>query len=253
VAARVGARTGFYAIISALGVLLVMLFMTDYLYHLPKAILAAIVMSAVFSLLDFKSMIHAWHVRRADGIVGLVTFVATLLMAPKLANGVLAGVALTILMYLIGNMKPRSEILGRKSDGTLAGAISHDLAPISEHFVVLRFDSSLVFINASYFEQAVMKALSEFPKANALLVVGNGINRIDVTGEEKLRALTQDLRAAGITLMFAGLKKPVREALDRAGLDVVIGRDNLFPTKETALRVLERRYREAGLPGAAPV
>lgn len=106
-------------------------------------------------------------------------------------------------------------------DGSLAGAISHDLAPVSEHFVVLRFDSSLVFINAAYFEQAVLKALSEFSDACAVLVIGNGINSIDATGEEKLRELAEDQNAAGVKLMFAGLKKPVRDALDRAGLDRV--------------------------------
>ncbi len=242
VAARVGARSGFYAIVSALGVLLVMLFFTKYLYHLPQPVLAAIVMSAVFSLLDFKSMLHAWNVRRADGVVGLVTFVTTLIMAPQLADGVLVGVVLTIVLFLMGTMSPRSEVMGRTADGTLAGAASHDLAPISENYVVLRFDASLVFINAAYFEEAVLKALNQFPKARALLVLGNGINRIDATGEEKLRALTGDLKAAGVTLMLSGLKKPVREALDRAGLDRVIGAENLFVGKDIALVELSKRY-----------
>lgn len=242
VAARVGARSGFYAIISALGVLLVMLFFTQYLYHLPQPVLAAIVMSAVFSLLDFKSMLHAWNVRQADGIVGIVTFITTLAMAPQLADGVLVGVALTILLFLAGTMSPRSEVMGRTSDGILAGAATHDLAPISENYVVLRFDASLVFINAAYFEQAVLKALSQFPQARALLVLGNSINRIDATGEEKLRALTRDLKAADVTLMLAGLKKPVREALDRAGLDKVIGPENFFPSKDIALRTLDARF-----------
>lgn len=242
VAARVGARSGFYAIISALGVLLVMLFFTQYLYHLPQPVLAAIVMSAVFSLIDFKSMLHAWNVRRADGAVGLVTFFTTLLMAPQLADGVLVGVMLTILLFLAGTMSPRSEVMGRTADGILVGAVSHDLAPISEDYVVLRFDASLVFINAAYFEQAVLKALSQFPQARALLVIGNSINRIDATGEEKLRALTKDLKAAGVTMMLAGLKKPVREALDRAGLDHEIGEENIFSSKVIALRELDARF-----------
>ncbi len=250
VAARVGARSGFYAIVSALGVLLVMLFFTEYLYHLPQPVLAAIVMSAVFSLIDFKSMQHAWNVRRADGAVGLVTFFTTLIMAPQLADGVLVGVFLTILMFLAGTMSPRSEVLGRTAEGVLAGAASNDLAPISEDYVVLRFDASLVFINAAYFEQAVFKALSQFPNARALLVIGNSINRIDATGEEKLRALVQDLKGAGVTLMLAGLKKPVREALDRAGLDRVIGPENLFVGKDIALRALEARFSAAELKPA---
>jgi SulP family sulfate permease len=242
VAARVGAKTGFYAVVSALGVLLVMMFLTDYLYHLPKAVLAAIVMSAVFGLIDYKSMVHAWRVRRNDGIVGLITFVTTLIMAPKLANGVLVGVAFTILLFLAGTMKPRSAVLGRRADGSLAGAASHDLAPISENYVVMRFDASLVFINAAHFEEAVLKSLSEFPDARAILIIGQSINRVDATGEEKLRALTRDLQAAGVTLMLAGLKRQVLEALERAKLQEVIGEENIISNKETALKILEQRY-----------
>lgn len=242
VAAKAGARTGFYAIISALGVVLVMLFFTRYLYHLPQPVLAAIVMSAVFGLIDFKALRHAWNVRKGDGVVGAITFAATLLMAPQLANGVLVGVVLTILMFLHGVMQPRSEVLGRTRDGTLAGAASHDLPPISEHYVVMRFDASLVFINSAFFEEAVMRALSQFPRAKAVLVIGNGINQIDASGEEKLRALAKDLKAAGVTLMLSGLKKQVREAISRAGLDEVIGRENLFPSKDIALRALAERY-----------
>lgn len=242
VAARVGASSGFYAIVSALGVLLVILFFTQHLYHLPQPVLAAVVMSAVFSLIDFKSMLHAWNVRRADGVIGMVTFITTLIMAPQLADGVLVGVALTILLFLAGTMSPRSEVMGRTVDGVLAGAASHDLAPISDDYVVLRFDASLVFINAAYFEQAVLRALSQFPNARALLVIGNGINRIDATGEEKLRVLARDLRAAGVTLMLAGLKKPVREALARAGLDQIIGLENIFSSKDIALRALAVRF-----------
>ncbi len=242
VAARVGARTGFYAIVSALGVTLVMLFMTEYLYHLPRAVLAAIVMSAVFSLIDFKSLLCALKVRKADGIVGVVTFFATLIMAPKLADGVIIGVILTVIMFLLNTMKPRSEVMGMTSTGSLAGAITHDLAPVSNHFVVLRFDASLVFINAAHFEQAILKALSEFPKARAILILGHGINWIDATGIEKMRTMGSELSDAGVKLALAGLKRPVREALEKAGLDQIIGAENIFPSKNIAIRELEARY-----------
>jgi len=242
VAAGAGARTGFYAIISAMGVVIVMLFLTPYLYHLPKPVLAAIVMSAVFGLIDIKTLRHSWSVRRSDGVVGLITFFSTLLMAPQLASGVLVGVVLTILMFLFSTMQPRSEVLGRMPDGTLVGATSHDVAPISQHYVVLRFDASLVFINSAFFEQAVMKSVSQFPDARAVLVIGSGINRVDATGEEKLRALAGDLKAAGITLMLSGLKKQVRDALTRAGLDDVIGHENFFSSKDIALRTLAERF-----------
>jgi SulP family sulfate permease len=242
VAARVGARTGMYAIVSAFGVVLVMMFLTDYLYHLPKAILAAIVMSAVFGLIDFKSMLHAWKVRKADGIAGMATFIATLVMAPRLADGVLIGVVITILLFLASTMKPRSEVLGILPSGSLAGAATHDLPPISDNFVVMRFDASLVFINAAYFETAVMKALSHCPQAKAILVIGQGINRMDASGEEKLRALINDLQAAGVTLAIAGFKKQVVEALERADLNRVIGKENIFSNRNIALKEMKARY-----------
>ena len=242
VAAKAGARTGFYAIISALAVVLAILFFTSYFYHLPQSVLAAIVMSAVFGLIDFKTLRHSWNVRKSDGVVGFITFVATLMMAPQLANGVLVGVVLTILVFLLGTMKPRSEVLGRAPDGSLAGAACYDLSPLSQNYIAMRFDASLVFINSAYFEQAVMKAISQFPNAKGLLIIANGINRVDASGEEQLRSLTSDLKRAGITLMLSGLKKPVREALARAGLDTMIGHDNLFPNKEIALRTVAERY-----------
>ena len=242
VAAKAGAATGFFAVISAAGVVITMLFFTEYFYHLPKSVLAAIVMSAVFGLINVKVMLHSWRVSRTDGIVGFITFASTLFMAPQLANGVLVGVLLTIIVFLLGVMKPRSEIVGRSEDGTISGIDGNDLKPISDQFIVMRFDSSLVFINTAFFEQAVMKAIVQFPSAKAVLVLGNGINTIDATGEEKLRALAEDLKSADVTLIFSGLKKQIREALQRANLDEQLGKENLFRNKAIALRVLEERY-----------
>ena len=240
VAARSGAQSGLFAVISALSVLITMLFLTPYLYHLPQAVLAAIVMSAVFGLLDFRALTQAWKIQRADGAAGLLTFAVTLYMAPDLAMGVIVGVFLATLLFLIGTVRPRSEIQGLRPDGVLAGAISNDLRPAGEDFVVLRFDASLVFMNVAHFEDAVMDAVARNPNARAVLVLGNSINRIDASGVDKVRALIGDLKAANCTLMFSGLKKPVREAMARAGLLDELGPENVFPSKGEALEVLRR-------------
>ncbi len=234
-AARSGARTGLFAVVSAVAVVIATFLLTPYLYHLPQAVLAAIVMVAVFGLIDLKALAQAWRVQRSDGVVGVATFLATLLLAPQLAGGVLVGVALAALAFLLGTMRPRAEVLGRLPDGSLAGALTHDLAPLGEDFVALRFDASLVFINVAYFEQAVRDAVAAFPRATAVLVIGNGINRIDASGTEAIKALATDLRAAGCTLMFSGLKKQVLDAMERADLFPVLGRENMFPNKTLAL------------------
>jgi MFS superfamily sulfate permease-like transporter len=169
VAAKIGAKTGLFAIISAAAVVLVLLFFTPYLYHLPQAVLAVIVMMAVFSLIRIKPLTQAWKVDRVGAVIGIMTFIATLIMAPSIANGILLGVALTVIHYLIRTMKPRAEIVSYKPDGTLGGIASHNLTPISDQFVPVRFDGSLTFANVAYFEDIILKALRKFPDAKAIV------------------------------------------------------------------------------------
>jgi len=244
VAARSGAQTGLFAIISALAVVLVLLFFTKSLYDLPQAVLAVIVMMAVFSLIRIKPLVQAWKVDKVGALTGVITFVATLVMAPAIANGILIGVGLTILICLIRTMKPRADIVSRKPDGTLGGIQANNLTPISEHFVPVRFDGSLTFVNVAYFEDIILEALSDFPKAKAILVVGSAINEIDASGEEKVREVAERLQQRGVKLMFSGLKHQVRSLLERAGVVELLGREAFFPDKETALRSLCMTYGE---------
>ena len=253
VAARTGARTGLFAIISALAVVLVLLFFTPYLHHLPQAVLAVIVMMAVFSLIRLAPLVQAWKVDPVSALIGVITFVATLLMAPSIANGILLGVALTVLHYLIRIMRPRAEIVARKADGTLGGIRAHGLQPLSETFVPVRFDGSLTFINVAYFEDIVLEAHSEFPDARAILIVGSGVNEIDASGEEKVREVARRLREVGVTLTFSGLKHQVMRLFVQSGLVEELGPDAFFSDKETALRTLGQRYgAHGGLAASSP-
>lgn len=253
VAARTGAVTGLFAIISAVAVVLVLLFFTPYLYHLPQAVLAVIVMTAVFGLIRIKPLIQAWKVKKPEALTGVITFVATLVMAPALANGILLGVGLTILWYLVRTMRPRAEIVARKDDGTLGGIKAHRLKPVSEHFVPVRFDGSLSFVNVAYFEDIILEAHADFPKAEVILVIGSGINELDASGEETVRELTQRLRDVGVTLMFSSLKHQVMTVFERSGLADLVGRENFFSDKETALQALTQRYGGNGArPTASP-
>jgi sulfate permease, SulP family len=245
VAARSGAQTGLFAIISALAVVLVLLFFTRYLYHLPQAVLAVIVMIAVFSLIRIAPLVQAWKVDRFGAVIGGITFVATLLMAPSIANGILLGISLTVLHYLIRTMQPRSEIVSRKADGTLGGMRAHSLQPISKDFVPVRFDGSLSFINVAYFEDLILEAQSRFPSAKVILVIGSGINEVDASGEEKVREVAARLRESGVQLMFSGLKYQVMKILKNCGLVDELGREAFFIDKESALQTLSREFSEA--------
>jgi len=242
VAAKTGAKTGLFAIISALAVVLVLLFFTEYLYHLPQAVLAVIVMMAVFSLIRVKPLTDAWKFDRIGSSIGIITFFTTLYMAPSIADGILLGIALTIVDYLIRTMKPRTDILGRKEDGTLGGIKANQLPPISEYYVPVRFDGSLTFVNVAYFEDMILEAHSKFPKAKTILIVGSGINEIDASGEEKIREISDRLSDLNVHLAFSGLKNQVMRVFSQSGLEDELGDGSFFKNKETAMEALSNCY-----------
>lgn len=249
-----GGRTGLSSAFTALLILLVLLFLTPLFYHLPEAVLASIIIMAVVGLINFKAIHHAWLASRHDGIAAIVTFVATLAVAPHLDMGILVGVGLAVALFLYRSMRPRVAELARYSDGTLREAQRYGLKA-SEDIGLLRFDRSLYFANVPYFEDAVLELAARHPNAKYLVVVTKGINEIDASGEEVIHSLVDRLKARGVTLVFAGLKAQVLEVMQRTGLDEVIGKENIFRSTEASIaavqaRVASEKEREQGAQAA---
>jgi len=229
-----GAKTGLSNVFAGLIVLLTLLFLTPLLYHLPQAVLAAVIMMAVVGLINFKAIGHAWHTHKHDGIAAVVTFVATLAFAPHLDNGIMIGAGLSILLYLYRTMSPRVAILGRYHDGTLRDAKVNNL-PLSEKVIAIRYDGSLYFANVPYFEDTILEAVSGSPRASHLLIVSDGINQLDASGDEVIHHVLERLRASGIRVVFSGLKMQVIDVMRHSGLFDYIGRENIFADEDKAL------------------
>ncbi|MBS4096202.1 MAG: SulP family inorganic anion transporter [Sulfuricella sp.] len=232
-----GAKTGMSSVFAGLIVLVTLLFLTPLLYHLPQAVLAAVIMMAVIGLVNFKAIKHAWHAHKHDGIAAVVTFVATLAFAPHLDNGIMAGAGLAIILYLYRTMSPRVAILGRYSDGTLRDAKINNL-PVSDYIIAIRYDGSLYFANVPYFEDTILEAVSNSPMASHLLIVGDGINQLDASGEEVIHHLAQRLRSSGVKLVFSGLKKQVLDVMRHTGLFDYIGQECIFANEDIALEAI---------------
>jgi SulP family sulfate permease len=235
-----GARTGMSSVVTGVLMLVTLLALTPMLYHLPQAVLAAVIMMAITSLIGFSAMNHAWRAHRHDGIAAWTTFFAALLLAPAIDYGVLLGAALAILLYLYRTMRPRVAVLARHPDGTLRDARLHGL-PTSRQLVVLRFDGSLYFANVPYFEDSVLEAVAAAPDAREVLIVADGINAIDASGVEVLEHLSERLAASGTTLSLCGVKLQVMEVFDRTGLCDKIGAANLFRTSTQAIDAIAQR------------
>jgi SulP family sulfate permease len=238
--AGAGARTGMASVITAAFVLVTLLFLTSLLYHLPQAVLAAVIIMAVVGLVNFSAIRHAWYANRHDGIAAIVTFIATLGYAPHLDKGILIGAGLAVILYLYRTMRPRVAILGRHADGTLRDARVHNL-PASDIVTAVRFDGNLYFANVAYFEDAILDAVASNPEAPYMLVVGDGINEVDASGEEVIHHLVERLNSIGVVVLFSGLKLQVMNVFRATGLYDLIGEKRFFSTADQALEKIYSR------------
>jgi len=229
-----GAITGFSSVVTSVIVIVTLLWLTPLLYHLPQATLAAVIMMAVVGLINVKAVKHAWMANRQDGIVAIVSFTLTLAFAPHLDKGILVGAGLALVLYLYRTMQPRVAVLARHADGTLRDAEVFSLKTCDE-IAVVRFDGSLYFANTSYFEDKIQERIALRPELKFVIVVGDGINQVDATGEEMLAHLAERLHATGIEVLFTGLKKQVVDVFVRTGFYAKLGAGAFFRTEEQAL------------------
>jgi len=236
-----GARTGISAIVAALCVLLTLLFFTPLLKYLPLPVLAAIIVMALTNLINLRSLRNAWRASRDDAIAAGLTFVATIAFAPQIQNGIFAGILVSLGLFIYRRMRPNIAIV-EPASAQLAREIPDDVPQALRAAVgVIRFDASLVFVNVSYFEGAVLQLERRHPDLRFVLVSASSINDLDASGVEMLASLCDGLRKNGITLTFSGVKPRVRLVLDRTGLTERIGGENFFLSDYAAFVALAER------------
>ncbi|MBF0422105.1 MAG: SulP family inorganic anion transporter [Magnetococcales bacterium] len=236
------ARTSLSSVIAALAVLLTLLFFTSALYHLPKPVLAAIIMVAVAGLLNFNNIRRAWIINPDDGFAGGVTFVATMIFAPNIQNGIVTGIVLSLILLQYRMMRPRVvKDMVLLDDGTLRDSSNYNLPGLHPRLGAMRFDGALRFMNVSYFENAVLEVERLHPDIRYILVQGSGINALDASGVEMLMSLVNRLGGNNIKLAFSSLKQQAQEVFASSGLTKIIGEDNFFCNDKEAINTLEAR------------
>jgi SulP family sulfate permease len=230
-----GAITGVSSVVTGLVVGITLLWLTPLLYHLPQATLAAVIIMAVVNLIKIEPVIHAWKAQPHDGIVAVVTFILTLAMAPHLDKGIIVGVALSIGLFLFRSMRPRVAVLSRYQDGTMRDISVHTQLVTSPKISIIRFDGSLYFANAGYFESKILEVVAANPELRYIIVDGQGINQLDATGEEVLHHLAERLKSSGIELLVARMKKQFMDTIRKTKLLEAIGEERFFSRIQFAL------------------
>jgi SulP family sulfate permease len=235
---QAGARTNLAAIFSAGIIALTLLFLTPLFYFLPKAVLAAIVMVAVFGLIEWEEIIHLWHVDRTDLALMGVTFAATLGLG--IEQGILTGVIVSLIAVIYQTSQPHTAIMGRLPDtSTYRNLRRNPEALTKSHVVIVRMDANLYFANASAFKDLVLEADVKSPALQTIVIDMYPVNRIDSTGVEALEEVIETCRRHGVTVLLAGVKGPVRDVLDDAGVSNDLGEDNFFLEVHAAVQRAE--------------
>ncbi|MCL1979734.1 MAG: SulP family inorganic anion transporter, partial [Proteobacteria bacterium] len=236
---QAGAMTGLSSVFTSLTVVIALMFFTPLLYHLPQSVLAAIIMMAVMGLINVSGFLHAWRAQWYDGLISILSFVCTLWFAPHLDKGIMLGVILCLMVFLYKNMRPVVTSLTRDRSRALVCAVSTGLEEC-KFLSIIRFEGPLFFANASYLEDKISDLMLCKTTLRHILIVANGINDIDASGEETLSLLVSRLRSAKIDISFSGVNETVLQVLGRTHLYNKIGADHVYPTMEEALKVIHQ-------------
>jgi SulP family sulfate permease len=209
-----GAKTPAAGAFTALAVGLSSLFMTPFLFYVPIASLAAMILVAVISLVDVAAIKRVWGYNRSDFAALALTALLTLLQGVEL--GLISGVVLSITLYLYRSSNPHVAVIG-KMPGTehFRNRLRHKVE-LNDKIIGVRVDANLYFANARFFEDQVNSLVAQYPDARHLVLQCSSISDIDTSALESLRSVDRQLRDAGMQFHLSEVKGPVMDQLSRS-------------------------------------
>jgi SulP family sulfate permease len=235
-----GAKTGIASLISAALVALTLMFFTDWFYHLPKAVLGAIILTAVINLIDLKYPYKLWKTHREEFFVLLFTFAVTLVMGIK--EGILLGTLVALSLMIYRSSQPHIAVLGRIK-GTSRFRNVLRFSEEIETFpgvLIIRFDGQLFFGNHTYFKKQIAKRLEEEKNKIQFLVIDAGpIHYIDASAYNTLENWVQDLQQKNIKVLWVKAIGPIRDIFYRDGLVKIVDKRNFFSNLDTAIKHIQ--------------
>jgi SulP family sulfate permease len=208
-----GAETPAAGAFTAVGILLAALFLTPLLASLPIATLAGTIIVAVLSLVDFKTPRAIWHYSKADFAAMAATIMVTLLIGVE--PGVMAGVGLSLALFLWRASRPHAAIVGRVPETEHFRNVKRHKVFTDPRILTIRIDESLTYLNARWLEEFVLEEIAAHPKLKHLILMASAVNAIDASALESIEAINHRLADAGVSLHLSEVKGPVMDALER--------------------------------------
>ena len=238
---RAGGQTQVISLINAGLVFLTLLFVLPLFFNLPNATLAAIVIQAMFGLLNVTYLGQLFRIDSSEFAYAMAALFGVLVLG--ILQGVALGVVLALVVLIRRVSRPATAVLGR-----LPGTDAYrDITVRSEAetipgLLIFRFDAPIIFANAAYFAEQVRQLISDAAiPVREVLVPAQQINQLDSTGANQLERLRTELEAKGISLSFVEVKNALKEAMRRNGLEEKIGADRFFESIHDGVQAFSQR------------
>jgi SulP family sulfate permease len=240
---QAGAQTNVAALVSAAVIALTLLALTSLFFYLPKTVLAAVVMVAVFKLIDWKEARYLWSIDRKDFALMTITFVATLGLG--IEEGILVGIIASLILVVQQSHRPHTASLGQLPNTTTYRNIKrYPNAFRQPGLLVFRLDASLYFANIEHLKDQLHDHIASETTLTSIVLDFYPVNRIDSSALHGLTDLVNTLSELDIRLAFAGVKGPVRDCMERGGLIDKIGADNFHMEIHAAVENLNRTTKQ---------
>ncbi|NIK59248.1 SulP family inorganic anion transporter [Kribbella shirazensis] len=240
VAEQAGSRSQVTGIVGAGMITMVLVFATSLMQYVPQPTLGAIVIAAALSLADMTGTRRLWHQRRTEFALSIVALLGVALLG--VLPGILVAVGLSILNVFRRAWWPHQAELGRvEGIAGLHDTDSYPDAQLLRGLVVYRFDAPLIFANARMFSEKVREIAADDPGLRWIIVAAEPITDVDTTASDMLQDLDAWLNARGVSLVFAELKHPVREKIERYELTRTINPEHFHPTLDEAVAAYVRQ------------
>ena len=240
-----GAKTGLSSLISSLVVALTLLFLTPIFSYLPKAVLGAIILVAIYSLIDMKLPLELFRQRKDEFVLLVLTFMTTLLIG--ISQGIIFGVLFSLLLLLNRISKPHIAVLGRIKGTDYFKNVERfeEEVQLPPNILILRFDAQLFFGNKDYFKKELLKQVEKRkPDLQYVILNAEAINYMDSSAVASLKQTILELHARDIQFLITGAIGPIRDILHKSELVNVIGSDNIFVRTHEAVDYCESLKRK---------
>ncbi|MFD2588878.1 SulP family inorganic anion transporter [Croceitalea marina] len=224
-----GAKTGIASLISVVVVGITLLFLTPFFYYLPKSVLGAIILVAVYGLIDLKYPKQLWRQGKDEFYLFVVTFMTTLLIG--ISQGIIFGVLFSLLLLVNRTSRPHIAILGKIKGMEYFKNLKRFPEDVEVHdeILMIRFDAQLFFANVYYFKRALLNEVEKKGETLKYVILNaEPINYIDNTAVNQLKKIVEKLRENDITFKIAGAIGPTRDILHKSGLVEFIGKENIY-------------------------